>query len=238
MTTSPDIAIPSRGDGADRRRHPRCQVAGLAILHRIPSNSAATCQVSNLSVGGALLVDCPAMLAQERCRVTLVAPLVMAKSLMARIVRAGTNASGEPWAAVEFLELPLDVQEMLARIVEQEVALATTPAVLVVDSDECRLSSIGEQLARHSRRAVLAMRSANAIAWLEEPERYIGLAMIGASVTGSARDDLLEYIGQRHRDVHRACFDRALPDHALRQMLDRMEAEAPVHEPWRLEELE
>lgn len=137
------------------------------------------------------------------------------------------------WAAVEFEPPPIDLQQRLEMVIQTEVALATMPSVLVVDTDEWKLAHVAEQLAQHARRALLAMNAVDAVGLLESPEEQIMLVMVGTSVVvGTGPQTFFDEVSQIRRDVHRAMFEQPLSAPAMRRMLDMAEAEASSHAPW------
>jgi hypothetical protein len=156
----------------------------------------------------------------------------MAEELRVRVVRSGTTSARTHWVAVEFDALSLDLRHRLEQVVSLELTRASAPSVLVVDNDEWKLAHMAEQLAQHSRRALLAMSSLEAIHWLTHAGKHVALAMIGDSVSGSSSATMLEYIGSEFPAVHRATFHEPYSESALRKLLDRVEIESASHKPW------
>lgn len=217
----------------DRRLSPRAYVPAVATV-LLENACVGHYVVRNLSPSGALLLGGPTLPEKTPCRLVLQGPGVGVLRLAGQIVRAGPS-EGEPGIAFHFQDVSAEVEVSLRRVVETAESQRLSPSVLIVDSDVGALASLAEDIARLGQRTILALTPLEAIRWLSDTT--VGTAVISCLGLSSSGVDLLAFIRQEFREIHRVLVLGALPVEEQIALLGEARAQACLRRPYTREAL-
>jgi hypothetical protein len=208
----------------ERRVFPRGYVAAVATVF-VEQAAVGEYSVRDLSVGGALLVDGPPLVAGVACTLLLRMPGLGTLRISAFTVRGRDGPLQE--VGVRFSELSPEVEDGLQQLVEQELERTAQPSVLVADANLQRMAITAEGLAELGERPLLAKNSLEVVEWLSDPATTIAVAFIAFDLRTRAGVPLHEFVRAEFSTVRCFVIDEPLTESELEQLLEQASTPPP-----------
>ncbi|MFZ5892960.1 MAG: PilZ domain-containing protein [Myxococcota bacterium] len=203
----------------ERRVCPRGYVAALASVY-LNERPAGDFVVRDLSAGGALLVNGPALAPGVDCSLLLRVPGLGPLRLHARTVHASPLGNDRHAVGVHFKDLSPPIADGLAELVEQELERSAQPSVLVADDNLVRLSNLAEDLADLGERPLLAITPLEVIHWLCDPQTTVELALLSDDLHANSESGLFDVVRSEFPNVRAVLLKDNLGREELRELLE------------------
>jgi hypothetical protein len=215
---------------SERRRAVRTYVAAVATLFD-GDIRLGDYFVHDLSAGGALLIGAGELARGRRCRVLLQVAGLGHLRVDAEVAHSAQAASGAVALGLKFQQLSAEVRDGLQQLVLQELERATTPAVLVVDTNIPRLAAVAEALAALGERPLLARTPLEVIQRLSSQETELSAVFVGGPAQADRNALLLDFVREEFPDLRCFSLEGSVDEEQLRELLDGYDANVELNVP-------
>lgn len=223
----------------ERRRHPRSEVVGTALVLAANKYSGLYL-VENLSAGGALLVGEARLQPGERLKVVLQLPGRKPISVSAEVLRRQVNDAQECLFAVAFQHLSPDIEDTIQQVVLatlERLHDASHPEVLVIDDSRQVCRALERDLRALGRRAISAATPLDAVGRLNDGERHIDTAIVDLRLGHADGLEFLSFLSDGHSGVRRILMSGDIRPCQLELAVSSGRAHAVLEKPWSREGL-
>jgi CheY-like chemotaxis protein len=225
-----EVLVPG-ADGAERRRHGRVAVAGVAAA-RIDGRHLGIFSIADLSAGGASLVGeallGPGQLVELELQVAGRTPL----TLTAKVLRRQVSGARGRRCAVRFEGLTPAQTGALAAALLPQVTPTAGANVLVLWARPGGSAPLERDLGGRGLVPLFASTPLQAAAWLRASGLGLQAVLVDYLLAGSDGWDFLQHLREHHPNLRRVLLVDGIGNFRLNLLLASGLADSALEKPW------